>query len=398
MGKIMINGQTYRRRLKSNGEMEPWGLSNQRGESRTLGPKTQRWINRWKVNQKSNRVIVRFPRLNPFDANNPTWENIPRFDPEKNDDTEWLIKFFIADKSINLIYAPAGYFKSTLMLFAAKRIASGGYFLGLKTLQRRVLYLDYENPAHVIKARSLDFQLNLPENDYLIIWDRFGPNPTPRPRDPILRKFVKACVTRDGIGPLIIFDSWSSLMKPGEGGESTGQTAPIYKRLRKLADLGATIVVIDHPRKDGDSIYGSVDKIAKSDTIHVLEVRKNPHDPENRIVSLISTLKRYTPEGYGGFSFKVVSEKDDSGWHVKGFESIADPKIEEHRLKLEKLREIIQENPEATQKGITKLAAEKNLSRDETISLLQEGIGTYWSKRKGKHGRHRYEPIIFRVN
>jgi hypothetical protein len=101
--RVVINGVAYRRL--------PSGWSKQ-GENSKLMPVTQRWIDRSRA-----KTIVRFPRLKReflYDGSNLTWKNAPRFDPEKIDAAEWLIDLFIADKSINLIYAPEGAFKSTL--------------------------------------------------------------------------------------------------------------------------------------------------------------------------------------------------------------------------------------------------------------------------------------------
>jgi AAA domain len=391
---VVINGVAYQRRRAGEQGQNSWHRLDQ-GRSVKLMPVTQRWIDR-KVEKTANadlQIMARFARLKPeaiFDSSNLTWKNAPRFNPENIDDMEWLINLFIADRSINLIYAPEGFFKSTLMLYASKCIAGGLDFLDTKTLQRRVLYLDYENPSHVIKTRSENLQLNLPHNKSLIIWDRFGKHAPPHPRDPMLRNFVKECVRETGIGPVIVFDSWSSLMKPGEGGESTGQTAPTYIFLRKLADLGATIVIIDHSLKyEPDVIYGSADKRAKSDTIHYLEVMENTVSPENPIVTVVSTLKRNTPKGYGGFSFKTLGDAE----HITGLQRVSDPKVEAHHLKMGKLQEIIRQHPGSFTKQVLKMAKQEHFARDEADRLLKQGEEKYWKVETKDHGRRHYYPM-----
>jgi hypothetical protein len=345
--------------------------------------------------------VSRFPRrlkLQPelFDGRNLTWENAPRFDPDKVSDAKWLIDFFIAEQGINLIYGPPGSFKSTLTLLFAKEVAAGSDFFNMKTLRRRVLYLDYENPQGVIKTRNELLKLNLPHNRRLIVWDRFTGIPVPHPTNPMLKRFVKNCVREKGVGPVIVFDSWSSLLRVGEGGESTGQTAPIYKHLRRLADLGATIIVIDHSRKYRHEIlYGSPDKIAKSDTIHGFEVLMN--NTKNSIVRATSILKRYTPEGAAGFCFEIVNEKGEDGWHVKELRRIRDPKREEQRLKMKSLRKIIRQHPGSNQKRLTKLAVKIGFSRDQTIMLLNKGKGKYWKLKRVEHGKHCYQLLKPRV-
>lgn len=325
-------------------------------------------------------------------ADSQKWSSLPRFDPSKVERTQWLIKEFIAERNIQLVFGERGSFKSTLFLFAARAVASGEEFLGAKTQRRRVLYLDYENPANVIKARNDDLNLDLPNNPNLAIWDRSGNEGMPRPGDPRLRSIVIQCVAETGYGPWIIFDSWSSLLKPGEGGEHTGQTAPIYAELRELCDLGATITVLDHSRKyERDVVYGGADKEAKVDSIHNLQTTDNPHRPQNMVVRVESWLKRYAPKGAGVFAFEITSRKGKDGeWHVSDLILVADPVAEVIRQKRDLLRDLIRANPEAGQESLALLAAKKGLARDEAISLLKKGDGKYWTVQKSAHGKYTY--------
>ena len=225
-------------------------------------------------------------------ASTATWNALPRFNPTLIKKTTWLIPFFLAEGSIQLVFGERGSFKSTLMLAVAKAVANREEFLGLKTRRRRVLILDFENPANIIAARNEDLRLDLARNQNLVVWDRFESQSTPRPGDPLLVAIVKECIAMTGHGPWIIFDSWASLLKAGEGGENTGQIAPIYLQLRKLVDLGATITILDHSRKyDKSTIYGGQDKEAKADSIHNLSIHPNKIRPNNPIVRVESWLK-----------------------------------------------------------------------------------------------------------
>jgi RecA-family ATPase len=146
------------------------------------------------------------------------WRSLPdlgqfaELDPEQVPKTKWLLESFLAEKSIQLVFGERGSFKSTLLLAAARAIADGEEFLGLKTRRHRVLYLDYENPADIIKARNDDLSLDLARNQNLKVWDRFGPQPTPRTDDPWLEAIVRECVADTSHGPWIIFDSFASLL------------------------------------------------------------------------------------------------------------------------------------------------------------------------------------------
>jgi RecA-family ATPase len=116
------------------------------------------------------------------------------------------------------VYGPRGSFKSTFFLALAKAVAKGEEFLEMTTRRRKILYLDYENPPDVIKNRDKDLHLHLPKNRRLVIWDRFGDKLPPRPGDRQLERFVKHCIRKLHRKPWIILDSWSSLLRAGEGG------------------------------------------------------------------------------------------------------------------------------------------------------------------------------------
>jgi RecA-family ATPase len=223
-----------------------------------------------------------------------TWKTIPQFDPSMAQETQWIVYSLLAEGNIQLVFGERGYFKSTFLFALGMAVAFGREFLGMKTKRRKVLYLDYENPANVIKARRDDLHLLLPNEDFKI-WDRFAHGTPPKPGDPRLEQLVKDCVATTGHGPWLIFDSWSSLMNPGEGGELAGQTAHKFMELRRLADLGATITVIDHTRKyDAKTVYGGQDKEAKADFIHNLQLYDDHR--ARPVVLVTSWLKRRAPK------------------------------------------------------------------------------------------------------
>jgi hypothetical protein len=334
--------------------------------------------------------ILRFPRESEH-----IWENLPRFDPRRVSKTKWLIKSFLAERSIQLVFGERGSFKSTCMLAAAYAVSRGQSFLGMKVRRRRVLYIDYENPAHVLGARSDDLNLNLSDTRDLIVWDRFGTQPIPRPDDPILEAIVRECVLETGRGPWIIFDSWASLLKPGEGGEFTGQIAPIYAHLRKFTDLGATVSVLDHSRKhDKVTLYGRQDKEAKADSIHNFSLFPNRVRSNNPIIRVDSWLKRFAPHGVGSFAFEVQGQQDSKeDWHIAGLVFAPDPEQVRSHEEIELLIGLIGQSSNSGQERLARLAAKKGLPRDKAISLLKEGTGKYWRVERIEHGKHMFSLI-----
>jgi hypothetical protein len=321
-----------------------------------------------------------------------TWSGVPGFDPSLATPTRWIVQSFIAEGNIQLVFGERGSFKSTLLLFAAKCVACREKFLGRRTRQTRVLYLDYENPANTLRARNNELKLNLPHNEYLKSWDRFGTQPPPRPDHPALEAIVRECAAETGHPPWVIFDSWASLLKPGEGGELTGQIAPIYLQLRKLADLGTAVTMIDHSRKyDKNTIYGGQDKEAKVDSIHNLSIFPNRVRPNNPIIRVESWLKRAAPVGEGSLAFEVQSEQDRKGnWHIVGLVPAEDPEEAKSRQEIELLRNLIRQNSNSGQEELARIAADQGISRDKAVKLLKDEIGKYWQVRRTDHNKSSY--------
>jgi hypothetical protein len=321
------------------------------------------------------------------------WDALPRFDPTRVPTTTWLIDSFLAERSIQLLFGEPGSFKTTLCMFAAKAVSSGESFLGMKARARRVLILDYENPAGVIRDRGRDLGLELPDNPNLVIWDRFVKGFMPDPAHPWLENVIRECVLETGHGPWIIFDSFSSLLPPGEGGESTGQVAPIYAQIRRLVDLGATATILDHSKKYyTDVVYGGRDKEAKADSIHNIQIFENQTRPQNPIITVESRLKRFTPEGIGTFAFEVISRQNKEGkWHLSRLQLAPNPAELLAERNREILRDLIRKNPNAGQQELGRLASEiGNMSRDQAVKILKDGISKYWLASKTSHGKTCY--------
>lgn len=336
--------------------------------------------------------IRRFPRERiSREQADYIWKDVPKLDLSKVKNGRWLIDFFLAEASIQLVYGTFGTRKTTAMLLAAWAVSQGRDFLGRKTRQRIVLYLDYENPATVLKSYCQDLGID-PSGAAFTIWDRSA-GPPPLPGDPRLKDFIRRCKKKTGRYPWIIFDSWTSLLKLGESGNEIGDATPIFRDLRHLCDMGATCTVIDHTgkRKRKDPI-GTSAKMTQMDTSHAFLVEKrktNPLDLEScdTVVRVESFLKRYAPSGIGTFSFQVRAAVGEKGiWHTTSVELAKNISIEE-------MKHLIRGNPNLGQEELANLAAEKKItSRDSARKLLQEGTGRSWkSIPKGTHGQ------VFRV-
>jgi AAA domain/CHC2 zinc finger len=312
------------------------------------------------------------------------WAKLPRFDPTKAPKTKWLVEGFIPERAITMLVGAPGAFKSTFTLMLGDAVSKGEEFLDRKTVRRRVLYLDNENPPDVLKARNENMRLEMEANRKLRLWSMYDERPVPKILDTRLRQIVAKSVA-EGKKVLIILDHWSSFLRPGEGGETTGQISPLLQELKHLCALGATILLLHHTRKyEKDIEYGGADLRAKCDAIHTLILEQDRTDPNKKVIRVECFLKRH-----GGNTSFAIRPRVVNG-QVVGFESTQDPRVEESRRKRSVLRKLIEKNPRIPQHEIVKRAQEQGLSRDEAREILSRGVGKYWEIKVGAHGTKRY--------
>lgn len=337
----------------------------------------------------------RFPRLR-----DDIWQGVPRLDLSKIKDPAWVIDFFLARASTQLVFGAAGTWKTTTMLTAGWAVSQGKPFLGMKTRQRPVLYLDYENPDHVAKRMCQDLKID-PSSPAFAIWNR-SDTPTPRPKDDELEDFVKHCKKVTGHAPWIIFDSWTSLLRAGDSGDKIGEATHIFRAIRHLCDMGATCTIIDHTGKSKrkDPI-GTSAKMTQMDTSHYLKQQSEEmlqgSNSKRTIVRVESFLKRYAPQDVGTFSFEVDSALDEKlNWHVISIIATKDRDVLKQENEIEGLKRLIKSNPTLGQEDLAEAAAVKEnkiMSRDRARQLLQFGIGKSWvAITKGKSHKQ-----VFRV-
>jgi len=315
-----------------------------------------------------------------------SWENLPRFHPSKAPKTKWLWKSFIPERSIAFVAGDAGSFKSTFFLALGNAISKGKPFLGRPTIKRRVLYLDNENPKDVLATRDKAMNLGLETNKRLVLWSIYGRAPVPRVGKARLRQIVRRSVA-DGFKPLIILDHWTTFLKPGEGGETTGQTTPILQELRRLCAIGATIVVLAHTLKyDPTTFYGGADIKDKVDVMHTFVCEKQS---DRQIIRVDSFLKRHG--GQRRFSIlPVIGEKEGSK-QVTGFRLLQDNRKHQLRIRIEKMRGIIKKNPNASQRELAVLAKSKlGIGRNKAEKLLNKYTGKEWKIRVGLNRKQTY--------
>jgi hypothetical protein len=312
------------------------------------------------------------------------WRKLPHFNPSKAPKTKWLVEGLIPERGITMLVGAPGAFKSTFSILLASAVSKGEDFLDHPTLRRRVLYLDNENPPDVLKSRNDNMKLAIETNDSLRLWTMYDERPVPKLLDKRLRLIIKRSV-EDGRKVLLVLDHWSSFLRAGDGGETTGQTSQLLQELKHLCAIGATILILHHTRKYHQDIeYGGNDLRAKCDAIHTLLLHRDAVNPNKKVIQMDCFLKRHG--GNSSFSFRprVVNRE------VVGFEPTRDPRTKERAQKRWIIEKLVSQNSQISQRAIVTKAQEQGLSRDEAREILTSGISKYWKVKVGAHGAKKY--------
>jgi hypothetical protein len=192
-------------------------------------------------------------------------KNIPNVTPLlRLKDPEWVVDRMLPLGGVTIFCAAQGGNKTTVALALAKAIANpiatdfkflgreilghtrkqigDGAFLGLPDIP--VLYIDRENPPVVIGNRLKRMGMLASEN--FLYWGDGDPNnETPEVNDPRLEDWVKQT------GGLIVFDSLQDWYGDAKEIDNSAMVK-IMHGFRRLARLGAGVVILHHVAKDSD--------------------------------------------------------------------------------------------------------------------------------------------------
>jgi RecA-family ATPase len=185
-------------------------------------------------------------------------EDLPRVEDIGSAEIAWDVEGLVPRATVVLFTGVAGAGKSTFVSALAYAVSKGQPFLGMKTSKRPVLIIDAENPSVAVIDR---FQrLGIKTDDDFRVWGQWtGEDPPPAGG-----AIVVEWITRSEPKPLIIIDSFIRF-HPGAENDST-ETQKYMAPYRKLATLGATIVILHHIGRDTSQDYrGSSDIKASVD-------------------------------------------------------------------------------------------------------------------------------------
>jgi hypothetical protein len=171
-------------------------------------------------------------------------DQLPTFDDiDENVTEDWLIEGILPRQAIIVEYGKRGLGKSHVTYHAAKHVAEGEDWLGLKVKQCPVYYIDRENPpvvrAHIkkicggscVRYWGLDSELGIPprlDSPQWEIYKTLSPG-------------------------LIIFDTLRAFVEK----DTTNDTdmAIVMNRLKELWAMGHTVVILLHTLKANDRMW-----------------------------------------------------------------------------------------------------------------------------------------------
>jgi hypothetical protein len=277
----------------------------------------------------------------------------------------WLVPDLLAEGSVNLISSASGTGKTWFAYFLAGAVAHGWPAFGEDVKQRKVLYLDGENPAFVVKQRLYD--LGIQETPELKVWGGWEVEPPGGPDHPLIIDFARK------EHPLLI---WDSLVEFHTGDEqSSTQTRDFMRQFRNLANLGATVVILHHTGKSekAQEYRGSSDIEAAVDMAFKLaavgsktELDRLTLTPfKTRLMPLPTRELRYVKRK--GFELSAVLAKpgDDGPDAVEVVKEIVGANLRLNQTEITK---------RAKDAGIAKHKVEAALKREDVFQV-EQGTG-----------------------
>lgn len=237
-----------------------------------------------------------------------------------------------------------------------------------------VLVLDRENPVSVIIDR-LD-RLRFADGPRLRYWGTWRPHEAPMPDATPILDWVRASDPK----PLIICDSLSAFHAADQN--DAGLMRIMMQRCRRLADLGATVVIIHHIGKSETArdFRGSSDFKASIDLgLHVSNI-----GPTGLLDKLIlRAWKTRIP-----CPVEIVYE------YAGGrFVRAGEPEVRQSVC--EQLTVILRLNPGITARKFDELASARGLSRTRARQFLADGLGSGAIRRESVRNNEKRHFLVF---
>jgi archaellum biogenesis ATPase FlaH len=295
-----------------------------------------------------------------------TSANIPDIFSLQVPEMDYLIADILPRGNVMLLTGNPGCGKSFLALKMAVSVAMGGKFLGRTCEPASVVIIDKENPIQLQRQRLVIVGGGPIPN--LRIWGGWLPDPPPMLGDPRLATFA-----RDE-KPLMIFDSLVRFHDADENEAS--EMRNIMAHARRLADAGATVVLLHHKPKSDESLYrGSSDILAAVDMAFILEVEE------------VSRLRLRCFKSRWSEERTFAIQADFAAGHFALAESSA---LLDAGNEAERVQAVIESKPGCTTNYIKREAG----LRGETLGkLLRDHLGKRWRTESGLRKSKLYYPL-----
>jgi hypothetical protein len=209
---------------------------------------------------------------------------------------------------------------------------------------RPALILDRENPLAIIAERFS--RLGIAETQALKVWGGWLPEEAPAPGCPLILDWVSRC----DLKPIVLVDSMVAFLEGDEN--SSNDVRAFLHQARRLANLGAVVVVIHHDGKSDTArdFRGSSDfKAAIDQAYHVTNF-----GPDGRLGTI--RLRCYKSR-FGNTGDVVYHYRD--GLFVRDEDRLAPVKTVTQQL-----TELLSINAGVTKAEFENMAAEKGLGRN----------------------------------
>ena len=227
--------------------------------------------------------------------------------------------------------------------------------MGRPCTQRSVLILDRENTAPIVQERLK--RLRIQDGSALKIWGSWLEEPAPEPGAMCILEWVQTYQPK----PLIILDSLIAFL---DGDENDAKVVRAFmQQIRRLADVGAAVIVLHHTGKGETSrkYRGSSDFKASVNVGYTL-------------VNLGSgELDRLRLEA---FKTRFTASTDLILHYADGRFVSDDRPIAVQRTVTEQLTDLLRSNPGIRSSDFENLAAQGDLGRDRARRFIRDGLAT----------------------
>ena len=291
----------------------------------------------------------------------------------------FVVDKLIPENAIILDYGKGGCGKSTLKTQMAGAIVSGKPFMGLDTLKRPVVIIDYENPPAVLKERVKALGGD-PDDVYFWTTENTPPQMT-KDEWQDLKSLVVTLVN-----PVLIFDTLSSSCSDLDI-LSNKDFSPVMHKMKELRGAGATIILLHHTPKQDETkyigascIYNQVDHVLAMYPVRGTDEEREVVDEDQ------AKIYRWGTKDKTRFKHHAIYVEFDED--EKCFVEARDP---DHDI-LDRIKKLVSEQQDINQTGIINQIG-TTVSQAKIKRLLNHNEDKLWTVERGEKNAKIYRPI-----